>query len=110
MPDSPNVSVARRLYQARGNPDVIRHVLVSDVRWEVVDGFPYGAIYVALAGVLRVFLGASSQTLTTSLRTAPSFSSPATASSPSAAMRGVPEGATSGSPPVSRTCGPCKTG
>jgi hypothetical protein len=32
MPDSPNVAVVRRLYQARGNPEVIRQVLASDVR------------------------------------------------------------------------------
>ena len=35
MSDSPNVSVVRRLYQACRNPDVIRQVLGSDVRWEV---------------------------------------------------------------------------
>jgi hypothetical protein len=42
MSDSPNVSIVRRLYQAPGNPEVIRQVLASNVRWEVVDGFPYG--------------------------------------------------------------------
>ena len=57
MSDSPNVSVVRRLYQARGNPEVIRQVLASDVRWEVVDGFPYGAVYVGLDSVLRDFFG-----------------------------------------------------
>ena len=57
MSDSPNVSVVRRLYQARGNPEVIRQVLSSDVRWEVVDGFPYGAVYVGLDSVLRDFFG-----------------------------------------------------
>src|SRR5262245_15699438 len=55
--DSPNVSVVRRLYQARGNPDVIRQVLADDIRWEVVEGFPYGAIYVGLDSVLRDFFG-----------------------------------------------------
>jgi uncharacterized protein len=50
MADSPNVSVIRRLYQARGNADVIRQVLASDIRWEVVDGFPYGAVYVGPDG------------------------------------------------------------
>ena len=39
MADSSNVSVVRRLYQARGNPEVIRQVLAREVRWEVVDGF-----------------------------------------------------------------------
>ena len=57
MSDSPNVSVVRRLYQARGDPEVIRRVLASDVRWEVVDGFPYGAVYVGLDSVLRDFFG-----------------------------------------------------
>jgi ketosteroid isomerase-like protein len=57
MSDLPNVSIVRRLYQARGNPEVIRQVLASDVRWEVVDGFPYGAVYVGLDSVLRDFFG-----------------------------------------------------
>ena len=57
MADSPNVSVVRRLYQARGNPDVIRQVLAREVRWEVVDGFPYGAVYEGLDSVLRDFFG-----------------------------------------------------
>jgi ketosteroid isomerase-like protein len=57
MADSPNVAVVRRLYQARGNPDVLRHVLAREVRWEVVDGFPYGAVYEGLDRVLRDFFG-----------------------------------------------------
>jgi ketosteroid isomerase-like protein len=57
MSDSPNVSIVRRLYQARGNPEVIRQVLAREVRWEVVDGFPYGAVYVGLDSVLRDFFG-----------------------------------------------------
>src|SRR5262249_31946332 len=57
MSDSPSVSVVRRLYEARGNPEIIRQVLASDVRWEVVDGFPYGAVYVGLDNVLRDFFG-----------------------------------------------------
>jgi uncharacterized protein len=40
-----------------GNPDVIRQVLGSDVRWEVVNGFPYGAVYEGLDSVLRDFFG-----------------------------------------------------
>ena len=57
MADSPNVSVVRRLYQARGNPEVIRQLLGSEVRWEVVDGFPYGAVYKNRDSVLRDFFG-----------------------------------------------------
>jgi uncharacterized protein len=57
MSDSPNVAAVRRLYEARGNPEVIRQVLASDVRWEVVEGFPHGAVYVGLDNVLRDFFG-----------------------------------------------------
>jgi uncharacterized protein len=57
MSESPNVSVVRRLYQARGNPDIISQVLASDVRWEVVDGFPYSGIYIGLDNVLSDFFG-----------------------------------------------------
>jgi uncharacterized protein len=55
MADSPNIAVVRRLYQARGDPEIIRQVLASDVRWEVVDGFPYGGVYVGLDSVLGDF-------------------------------------------------------
>jgi uncharacterized protein len=55
--NSPNTSVVRRLYEARGNPEIIRQVLARDVRWEVVDGFPYGGVYVGLDAVLRDFFG-----------------------------------------------------
>src|SRR5215510_6086191 len=57
MADSPNVAVVRRLYQARGNPEIIRQVLGREGRWEEVDGFPYGAVYEGLDRVLRDFFG-----------------------------------------------------
>jgi hypothetical protein len=46
-----NIVVVRRLYEARGNPEVIRQVLAPDVRWEVVEGFPYSGVYHGLNGV-----------------------------------------------------------
>jgi uncharacterized protein len=57
MTDSPNVSVVRRLYGARGNPEILRQLLGSEVRWEVVDGFPYAAVYKGRDTVLRDFFG-----------------------------------------------------
>src|SRR5262249_8923657 len=57
MSDSSNIAVVRRLYEARGAPEIIRQVLARDVRWEVVDGFPYGAVYVGLDSVLGDFFG-----------------------------------------------------
>jgi hypothetical protein len=107
--DSPNVSIIRRLYQARGNPDVIRQVLASDVRWEVIEGFPHGAVYVGLDSVLRDFFGRLFTDLTNSSPTAPNSSSQVNASSPSAPIRGASEGPAGGSPLVSRMCGHCNT-
>jgi uncharacterized protein len=53
--ESGNLATVRRLYQARGNPMVIREVLDRDVRWEVVEGFPYSDIYLELDDVLGRF-------------------------------------------------------
>src|SRR4030095_3148083 len=44
-----------RLYEAHGNPEIIRQVLAPDVRWEVVEGFPHSSIYQGLDGVLDFF-------------------------------------------------------
>jgi ketosteroid isomerase-like protein len=57
MSDSAQEAVVRRLYDARGDPDIIRQVLAPDIRWEVVEGFPYSGIYVGLDDVLRNFFG-----------------------------------------------------
>jgi hypothetical protein len=57
MLDSAQVNVVRRLYEARGNPEIIRQVLDPDIRWEVVEGFPYSGVYVGLDDVLRNFFG-----------------------------------------------------
>jgi ketosteroid isomerase-like protein len=50
-----NVEVVRRLYEARGNPDIVKNVLAPDVRWEVVEGFPYSGVYHGLNGVFDFF-------------------------------------------------------
>jgi ketosteroid isomerase-like protein len=52
---SETIVVVRRLYEARGNPQIIREVLAPDVRWEVVEGFPYSDVYVGLDTVLERF-------------------------------------------------------
>jgi ketosteroid isomerase-like protein len=49
------VAVVQRLYQARGNPEIIREVLAPDVRWEVVPGFPHSDVYLGLDGVFDFF-------------------------------------------------------
>jgi hypothetical protein len=105
MSGSPNVAVVRRLYQARGNPEVISQVLASDVRWEVVDGFPYGAVYQGFDSVLHDFFGRLFADFDEFVADGTSFSSQANTSSRSAIIRGVPNRPARGSPLVSLTCG-----
>ena len=50
-----NITAVRRLYEARGNPDIIKTVLAPDVRWEVVEGFPHSGVYQGLNGVSDFF-------------------------------------------------------
>jgi uncharacterized protein len=53
--ESKNIVAVRRLYEARGNPDIVKTVLAPDVRWEVVEGFPYSGVYQGLDGVFDFF-------------------------------------------------------
>jgi uncharacterized protein len=52
--ESKNIVAVRRLYEARGNPDIVNTVLAPDVRWEV-EGFPFSGIYQGLNGVADFF-------------------------------------------------------
>jgi ketosteroid isomerase-like protein len=53
--ESKSIVAVRRLYEARGNPDIVKTVLAPDVRWEVVEGFPHSGIYHRLNGVFDFF-------------------------------------------------------
>jgi ketosteroid isomerase-like protein len=53
--DSKNILAVRRLYEARGNPEIVKTVLAPDVRWDVVEGFPYSGVYQGLNGVSDFF-------------------------------------------------------
>jgi uncharacterized protein len=53
--ESKNIVAVRRLYEARGNPDIVKTVLAPDVRWEVVEGFPHSGTYQGLNGVFDFF-------------------------------------------------------
>jgi uncharacterized protein len=50
-----NSVIVRALYEARGNPEVIREVLAPDVRWDVIEGFPYSDVYLGNEAVLEGF-------------------------------------------------------
>jgi hypothetical protein len=43
--ESKSVEAVRRLYEARGNPNIVKPLLAPDVHWEVVEGFPYSGVY-----------------------------------------------------------------
>jgi uncharacterized protein len=53
--ESKNIVAVRRLYEARGNPDIVKNLLAPDVRWEVVEGFPHSGVYEGLNGVSDFF-------------------------------------------------------
>lgn len=57
MPDSPNVSLVRRLYEAQGNPTVIQEVMSKDIHYDIAVGFPHGGKYDGLDSVLKDFFG-----------------------------------------------------
>src|SRR4030095_11701225 len=50
-----NTVIVRRLYEARGDPEVVRQVLAPDVRWDVVPGFPHSDVYHGPKGVFEFF-------------------------------------------------------
>jgi uncharacterized protein len=53
--ESKNIAAVRRLYEARGNPAIVKTVLAPDVRWEVVEGFPHSEVYQGMNGVADFF-------------------------------------------------------
>jgi ketosteroid isomerase-like protein len=53
--ETKNIMTVRRLYEARGNPDIVKNLLAPDVRWEVVEGFPHSGVYQGLNGVSDFF-------------------------------------------------------
>lgn len=53
--ESKNIVAVRRLYEARGNPDIVKTVLAPEVHWEVVEGFPHSGVYQGLSGVFDFF-------------------------------------------------------
>lgn len=57
MPDTTNIAVVRRFYGNLQSPEVLVQVLSPAIRWEIVPGFPYGAVYTGVDSVFRDFFG-----------------------------------------------------
>ena len=55
MKHSGNIAVVRRLYAARGNPDIVKETLHDDVRWEAAPGMPYGGVHLDFDALVRDF-------------------------------------------------------
>src|SRR5262245_19469163 len=53
--ESKNVMAVRRLYEARGNPDIVKDVLATGVCWEGVEVFPCTGVYQGVNGVFDFF-------------------------------------------------------
>jgi uncharacterized protein len=53
--ETKNVLAVRRLYGAHGNPEIVKTLLAPDVRWEVVEGFPFSGVYQGLNRVSDFF-------------------------------------------------------
>jgi uncharacterized protein len=53
--ESKNIMAVRRLYEARGNANIVKPLLAPDVRWEVVEGFPCSGVYHGLNEVFDFF-------------------------------------------------------
>jgi ketosteroid isomerase-like protein len=57
MTDTANIAVVRRFYGNLGSPEILTQVLSPTIRWEIVEGFPYGGVYVGVDAVFRDFFG-----------------------------------------------------
>ncbi|GAB3968154.1 hypothetical protein GCM10029978_037060 [Actinoallomurus acanthiterrae] len=56
MTDSANIAVARKMYEAKGDPAVLAEVMDTDVVWDITPGFPGGGVYQGFASVGQDFL------------------------------------------------------
>lgn len=65
MSDSPNVALARRLYESGMAPDVVAEVIDPNIVWDITPGFPYSGVYHTWASTGADFFG----------RLAPNFTS-----------------------------------
>lgn len=57
MSDSANVSIVRRLYDARGSINVFRQIISPNAIWDIATGFPHGGVYEGLKNILANFFG-----------------------------------------------------
>lgn len=57
MSDTPNVALARRLYDSKADPVVAKEIMSPDTVWDITPGFPYGGVYEGWDSVSNDFFG-----------------------------------------------------
>ncbi|MFC0437389.1 nuclear transport factor 2 family protein [Kutzneria buriramensis] len=57
MSESPNITLARRLYDSNADPAVTKEIMAPDLEWDITPGFPFGGIYHGYESMLNDFFG-----------------------------------------------------
>jgi hypothetical protein len=57
MPESPNVTLARRLYDSNADPAVTKEIMAPDLVWDITPGFPFGGLYHGYDSMMNDFFG-----------------------------------------------------
>ncbi|MER7692475.1 nuclear transport factor 2 family protein [Streptomyces sp. NPDC097610] len=57
MPDSPNITIVRRLYDSGMAPEVTAEVMAPDLVWDITPGFPNSGVYHGWDNVAKDFFG-----------------------------------------------------
>ncbi len=57
MPESPNITLARRLYDSNADPAVTKEIMTPDLVWDITPGFPFGGVYHGYDSMLNDFFG-----------------------------------------------------
>jgi ketosteroid isomerase-like protein len=57
MPESPNIALARRLYDSNADPAVTKEIMAPDIVWDITPGFPFGGVYDGYDSMMNDFFG-----------------------------------------------------
>lgn len=57
MSESPNVALARRLYDSNADPAVTKEIMSPDIIWDITPGFPFGGVYHGYDSMMNDFFG-----------------------------------------------------
>ncbi|MGW3960015.1 nuclear transport factor 2 family protein [Amycolatopsis sp. NPDC005003] len=58
MPESPDITLVRRLYESHADSTVMEEIMAPDLEWDITPGFPYGGVYHGFGSMMNDFFGA----------------------------------------------------